>query len=178
MESYKFREMLKGNFAPFSYPNIYQQERAEIVERLVMTPSSDHVDLMIALSRLMAPPFGILYVLVVPRMNGNKPGRYQNPNPASREEMEAFLNHFRLYFELDGRHHIWIASRTDSSQLIYDRHNVIYGYGPLGEFEEVLGKGGMSAGIVRIPSPHSHNYNEEFDQSSIAQSSRTTFPGL
>jgi hypothetical protein len=50
------------------------------------------------------------------------------------------------------------------STLVYDQHNVIYAYGPLNRFEEVLRKQGFKTGAVRFPSPHAHNYNPENDE--------------
>ena len=112
----------------------------------------------------MSEPFGILYVLVVPR-GGSETGRYQVANPVSREQAKEFLGRFKEYFENDGRHDIWVASVSDASQLVYDRHNVIYTYGPLLEFENVLlSRGFANAEFVRFPSPYTHNYHAAFDQ--------------
>ena len=77
--------------------------------------------------------------------------------------MESFLLEFREYFETDGRHHVWVMSVPESSTLVYDQHNVIYAYGPLQEFTEILNESGLQRGTVRFPSPHSHNYNPEND---------------
>ncbi|MGD0938064.1 MAG: hypothetical protein ABR905_00025 [Terracidiphilus sp.] len=50
--------------------------------------------------------------------------------------------------------------------LVYDKHNVIYGYGQLSAFEEILDKSGMiKVDGLRFPSPHIHNYKPEFDVS-------------
>ena len=77
--------------------------------------------------------------------------------------METFLNLFRDYLESDGRHHIWITSLPTSSTLVYENHNVIYAYGPLEEFEQVLIKRGLTECEVQFPVPHVHNYHSAFD---------------
>jgi hypothetical protein len=111
---------------------------------------------------VLPEPFGILYVLLTPRKE-NQPGRYQSPRPCSRDEMESFLLEFREFFESDGRHHVWVMSLPESSTLVYDQHNVIFAYGPLQEFTEVLKASGFQEGTVSFPSPHAHNYNAEND---------------
>ena len=48
--------------------------------------------------------------------------------------------------------------------LIYDRHNVIYAYGPLNAWRDALAANGFTeAADVRFPSPHSHHYHQSLD---------------
>jgi hypothetical protein len=48
--------------------------------------------------------------------------------------------------------------------LVYDRHNVIYAYGPLDRFIAVLNSAGLTESKqVHFPSPHAHHYHPEFD---------------
>jgi hypothetical protein len=48
---------------------------------------------------------------------------------------------------------------------VYDKHNVVYAYGNLPAFEEVLSHRGMKkVDEIRFPLPHIHNYNSEFDE--------------
>ena len=77
--------------------------------------------------------------------------------------MESFLLEFKEYFESDGRHHLWVKSLPEWSTLVYDQHNVIYAYGRLQEFTEILKDNGFQKGSVSFPVPHSHNYNPEND---------------
>jgi hypothetical protein len=148
----------------YEYPDIFAVEKTSGPKRLVIAPSAHHVSILIDLLQVMSEPLGILYVLVVPR-GGSDAGRYQVESPVSQEQAKEFLERFRDYFENDGRHDIWVRSVSDSSQLVYDRHNVIYAYGPLLEFEKVLlGRGLANAEFVRFPSPHTHNYHAVFDQ--------------
>jgi hypothetical protein len=164
MEGYdfKFGRLQNTETVPFSYANIWDVERSSNYERLVIAPSSNQIDLLLELTGILPEPFGILYVLIISRAN-HEVGRYQNPQPARRLEMESFLKSFKDFFENDGRHHIWIASLPSSSTLVYDNHNVIYAYGQLEHFQRVLASQGLSRGEVTFPVPHTHNYNPMFD---------------
>jgi hypothetical protein len=164
MEGYdfKFGRLQDTETVPFSYPDIWDVEETPAYERLVIAPSSNQIDLLLELTRILPEPFGILYVLIVSRANRGI-GRYQNPQPASRTEMESFLKDFQHFFENDARHHIWIASLPGSSTLVYDNHNVIYAYGELEKFKRVLDARALSRGEVMFPVPHTHNYNPMFD---------------
>ena len=163
MKPYKFGTVRDNNHVPFTYPDIYAIEKTTGPERLAIAPSTNQVEILIELARQLPEPFGILYVLLIPRGSGSTAGRYQNPAPSSRQEMESFLDRFRDYFESDGRHHIWVMSLPVSATLVYDNHNVIYAYGPRDQFKRVLTPRGFAEEKVRFPVPHVHNYNEEYD---------------
>jgi hypothetical protein len=150
------------NVKRFFFPNLWNIEKTLGPDRLIIAPASGHIDLIIELSRILPEPFGILYVLAVPR-GGNDEGRYQSSAPASRAVMEAFLNNFRDFFENDARHHIWIASLPSNDTLVYDNHNVIYAYGELEKFKRILLNKGLTQGDVSFPVPHVHSYNQKFD---------------
>ena len=148
----------------YQYPNVFAVEKTTGPERLVIAPSSRHVSLLLDLMQMMFEPFGILYVLAVPR-GGGEAGRYQVANPLGWNEAEGFLSRFEDFFENDGRHHIRVASVDTSDLLVYDNHNVIYAYGELREFERVLVKRGLGkADSVEFPLPHTHKYNAAYDQ--------------
>lgn len=146
----------------FFYPNIWNLQKTSGPERLIIAPASGHIELITELTRILPEPFGILYVLVVPR-GGNDEGRYQNAQPASRSEMETFLSSFSDFFENDARHHIWLASMPNQVTLVYDRHNVIYAYGELERFKQILLAKGLTQRQVSFPVPHAHYYHPRFD---------------
>jgi len=53
--------------------------------------------------------------------------------------------------------------------LVYDRHNVIYAYGPVERFIATLELEGLTESKeVRFPNPHAHNYHAEFDSHETA----------
>jgi hypothetical protein len=147
----------------YVYPNAYQKEQTTGPGRLVIGPATGHVDILLALMEFMPDPLGVLYVLVVPRSKSHEAGRYQSPYPVDRQDAVDFLTRFRDAFEKDGRHNLWVSSPESNGCLVYDKHNVIYAYGPLAEFEEVLKAMGLLEGPVTFPVPHSHYYNEEWD---------------
>jgi hypothetical protein len=148
----------------YDYGDVFAIEKTSGRDRLVIAPSAHHVSVMTGLLQIMPEPFGILYVLTVPR-GGGEEGRYQVANPVDRIEVEKFLNTFEKYFESDARHHIWVASTSSSDVLVYDKHNVIYAYGRLPQFESViLNRGLAKVECVGLPSPHTHHYHHAFDQ--------------
>lgn len=100
--------------------------------------------------------------IVVPRVEEVSPGRYEAPSELSRQALLGFLAEFSEFLEGDGRHHIWVAN-PDYGTLVYDRHNVLYAYGPLDDYSAVLTARGLRTGVVEIPSPHWHGYHQEND---------------
>lgn len=163
MDHFKFGHLTPdGSDVEFSYTDVYDWEQTTGPARLIIAPASNHVSLLIDLARCWRGPFHVLYVLVVPR-GGSDEGRYQTPEPLDLTSLEALLARYREFFEGDARHTIWIASATGEGTLVYDRHNVIYAYGPLEQFEDVLGGRGIARGAVRFPFPHSHHYHMELD---------------
>jgi len=131
--------------------------------RLVVAPQSDQIEVLIKLLQALSGPFWVLYVLVIDRGESGV-GRYQSPELQTREDVESLLREFRDFFEIDGRHNLWIASESGSEMLIYDRHNVIYGYGPLQQWGRALSKSELNrAADIKFPDPHSHHYHQSMD---------------
>jgi hypothetical protein len=140
----------------------YHDETSDSNSRLVIGASSNQIELITSLMDLLPEPFGILYVLIVSRL-GHKDGRYQSLTPTSRNETCAFLNEYKDYFESDARHAIWILSLPVDAMLIYEQHNLIYGYRMPETVLGLLADKGFMKREFSIPDPHCHNYNEEFD---------------
>jgi hypothetical protein len=160
---YKFGFMNPDD-QPYQFPSVWAFERTSGGTRLAIAPARDQVDVLLRLIEAMPEPFWLLYVLVVPR-GGSESGRYQCPESQTRDAVKGFLHEFRSFLENDGRHHLWIASVSGPAMLVYDRHNLIYGYGPLDEFVTVLSEIGLKESpSVQIPDPHVHHYNEHFDK--------------
>ena len=164
--AYKFGNLnASGDEVPFQYPNCWAVEKTTGPSRLVIAPAGRYIELMIRLTVAMREPFGLLYVLLVPRAGEGESGRYQSPAPVSSAELETFLWRYQDLLEKDARQHLWIISVGGSSLLVYDNHNVIYAYGPLAEFENVLRSNGLAqCETVSFPVPHVHKYNAEYDQ--------------
>jgi len=152
-----------GNGVAHDYGNIFELEQRDQFDRLVIGATSDHIDLITRMTEELIPPFFILYVLVFPRL-GNKEGRYQSPLIPSREILIGFLRHFREYFEMDGRHHIWIGTINNNGKLVYDHHNLIFAYGPVMKWKNELINKGFKEEKISCPSPHTHYFTFKYDQ--------------
>jgi hypothetical protein len=143
---------------PYDYGNIFFREPMASGERLVVGPGSKHADVMLALARTWRiQQFYILYVLLISH-SGAHTGRYQSPLIESFEDLEAFFHTYKGFLESDGRHHIWIGSPANDGTLVYDQHNVIFAYGDLSKYDQVLTSRGFSPEEFCFPCPHSHSY--------------------
>ena len=142
---------------PHDYGNIYFRQAMEHGERLVIGPSHGHVDLMLELARQWRErEWYVLYVLLQSQ-TGARPGRYQSPR-FDELGLQMFFARYRNFFESSGQHHVWVGSTSDKGLLIYDQHNVIFGYGDLAAYERVLNSKGFSRKEFWFPMPHSHAF--------------------
>ena len=149
---------------PYQYGDIWCVEKTTETERLAIAPDTDQINWMIELAKQWeTDEFYLLYVLVVSRL-GKEPGRYQCPNRLSFSDLVNFLRKFTIFFETDGRHHLWIGTPNNQNLIVYDRHNVIYAYGPLNKYENILRKANFIQKKIIFPDPHSHRYNQENDK--------------
>jgi hypothetical protein len=166
-QDWKLGSVRAGEEAAWSYEPSYARQVMGGVERLVIAPGKEPIRLVRELLPLLPEPYWLLYVLVVPRSE-NAAGRYQSAQRHSREEVLALLDRFEAYLEKDGRHNLWIAA-PPSGQLVYDRHDVIYAYGPITEIVARLKeKGFAEQEMIRVPVPHTHHYHEELDADELA----------
>jgi hypothetical protein len=155
--------VLEDGTRAYAYPDAYQRQTfSQGVERLAIGAADAHVSLLSDLAGCLPEPFKILYVLVVPRIDDVAAARYEAPGELSRQALQEFLGEFSEFFECDGRHHVWIAN-PDHGTIVYDRHNVIYAYGPLDDYASVLATRGLREGPVDIPAPHWHAYHADYD---------------
>lgn len=109
----------------------------------------------------MSPPYYLLYLLHTPRGEA-EPGRYQSP-PLSLDELKGFLARFAAFFRADARFDLWAHSPQDDATVVWDRHNLLFGYGPVNRFAEALLSLGFTHGVPQVPVPHEHHYRSEFD---------------
>ena len=145
----------------YHYSNLYNIEQPSNYERLVIGLENDHINTMMDLFSVLEEPFYILYVLHTPRA-GSELGRYQS-GPLTCEKTSALLNQFKDFLENDSRHDIWIYSPKTETTIIYDRHDLIYLYGFKEEHLHIIEEKGLKKERVKIPIPHVHNYNVEYD---------------
>ncbi|CAG9172942.1 hypothetical protein [Cupriavidus pampae] len=114
----------------------------------------------------MAPPFYLLYLLHTPRGEGVS-GRYQSP-ALSELELKDFLGRFSQFLGMDARHDVWVHSPGSNATVVWDRHNLIYAYGPTARFESALRQIGFTAGSAKVDFVHAHHYRAEYDADSKA----------
>ena len=96
------------------------------------------------------------------RPMNHETGRYES-RPLDFQALKALFVKNRDFFEGDGRHQVWIGSPRGEGTLVYDHRNVIYAYGDLAAYEQVLERRHYSPGSVAIPFPHQHRENEKWD---------------
>jgi hypothetical protein len=152
-----------NNESAYDYGNIYQLEETENFTRLKIGASINQVQLMLELSTCLDAPYFCLYVLVTSRDGSIKEGRYQSPPIESREALVDFLLDFKGPIETDGRHHFWIGNASNEGLIVYDKHNVVYAYGPIDKYLSVLHTQGRKQEVFDFPYPHGHYFQSEND---------------
>lgn len=150
----------------FRYGNTFERQGTGSACRLLIGPSGGHCRLAVALAESLPEPLRLLYVLVVPRRGDHEPGRYESPD-LTREDLSSFVAGHQRFLESDGRHHLWIA-HPGAGLVVYDRHEVLFAYGPVDAYLDTLKADGLTEGAVEVPSPHWHVYHPEFDDEEAA----------
>lgn len=152
------------NYLPERCGNIYSHQKGQGIERLyVGVAEKQHKELILALAKLFSPPYFFLYVLHTSRC-GNELARYQSP-PLEYDSVVDFFRRFEDFIAGDSRHDLWLASPGDKVTIVWDRHDVLFMYGPLDKIEPFLESRGFSKGMPLIAvSPHIHFYRPEYDQ--------------
>ena len=117
---------------------------------------------MIELIECLPEPLRLLYILVTPHGGRHQSGRYEAAVEMSCEDTGIFLKEFCDFLQSDGRHQLWAAS-PGYGTVVYDRHELLYAYGPLDRFADVLLANGLNEGKVKIPAVHWHAHHPEFD---------------
>jgi hypothetical protein len=157
-----------GNeWIPHSFSPVFTIEAlsAEKYRLVAGVPDGDS-SVLLKLAECLAPPFFVLYVLHTPRGEGEA-GRYQSPE-LDLAPLKALISRFSAFLAADARFDLWIHSPQSNGTLVWDRHNLIYGYGPTKAFSEALSALGFSEGMPIVPGPHRHHYREEFDDEASA----------
>ena len=160
----KFASRVSGDlWLAHDYGKVYAiQEIKGDDRRLCIAVSYDGSQVLRTLSRSLKEPFFLLYVLVIFR-GGGKVGRYQS-GELSQSLLDAMFGRYGEFWDSDGRHSVWLRSEADDATLVYERHNLIYAYGPLERFEIVLESLGYTrASKLSLSFEHEHHYYPEFD---------------
>jgi hypothetical protein len=160
--SQKLGHLVGGDWLDHVHEPVYAIEnRGSGPARLLAGNPKGDSQILSDLAGCMAGPYLMLYVLHTPRGEG-QPGRYQSPE-LSQGELNGFLSDFSTFLAGDARYDLWVHSPSTGGTIVWDRHNLLYGYGPLESFVERLTKLGFIPGTPGIPSPHTHYYRQELD---------------
>jgi len=161
---YKFG-IASPNESAWTPGKVYARDERGPVPHLRIAAGDEQVRLIEALMEGMPEPFWLLYVLVMPRGEG-QPGRYQASEPLTREQVRSLLERFRNLIELDGRHNIWLKSESGPALLVLDRHDLVYAYDLEDTSTDTLRKMGwieVDISAIELPDPHAHHYHAMFD---------------
>jgi hypothetical protein len=160
---FKLGSVCDETITQFRYSNTFQVERTTGPDRLRIGVGEAPLSLLWKLAFSQPPPFYVLYVLHTSRC-GSPLGRYQSPS-VEFEAVNDFLAEFCEFLTDDSRHDLWLYSPTSDATIIWDRHDLIYAYGPLNQFRDVLSEALTEAVVEGPPYPHAHMYHAEYDGS-------------
>jgi hypothetical protein len=158
----KIEALFGSDPVPVEYGNIFDQEDVHGRFRLRIGLDQGQDICVRELAAILRGPFQLLYVLHTSRIDSAL-GRYESP-VLSSVEVQAFLHEFGPFLVQDSRHDLWVRSHDDDATIVLDRHNLIYAYGPLTIFQDVLHRIGVtSRGLPHTPERHLHHYHPEWD---------------
>ena len=150
-----------GAAQPYRHPRVWTREPTDERERLRIGCGTETIELFRALAGLLREPLFLLVVMRAPRVV--EVGRWESI-PLTQPELGRFIDRYRELFEDDARAQLWVGELDGVGLLVLDEHDLVYAYGPLHRFEEVLRARGYTSGDPRVPDPHEHHYNKQFDE--------------
>lgn len=155
---------------PHRYGGSFTEEVVGQRTRLVVYPSGSAASIVRGLAGELASPLFVLWILHTSR-TGLELGRYQSP-ALTVDAAQELLDAFGDFFDHDARSDVWFHSADSQATIVWERHDLIYAYGPVDAFRRVLEAEGLTEGQDRIPSPHAHDYHAEFDGAERALAGR------
>jgi hypothetical protein len=156
-------EAMNGDLPqPFAYGNVFAREEVGGLPQLCVGVDEAQDAALVALADGLLGPFQLLYVLHTTR-TGAELGRYESPE-LTLGAVQDFLRQFGRFLSEDSRHDLWIRSHDDDATIVLDRHNLIYAYGPLDQFEATLKSLGVHRGEPLVLGAHMHHYHAEWDE--------------
>jgi hypothetical protein len=165
--AYKLAILWDNQWVEHSHAALFERRAMEGGgERLHVGVPSGDPDVLRNLLQCLEPPYFLLYVLHTPRGEA-APGRYQSPE-LSNDQVLSFLTRYADFLRSDARFDIWVHSPATRGTIVWERHNLIYAYGPLDCFEAQLRRLEFAVGPAAIPGPHQHHYREECDADASA----------
>ncbi len=150
-----------GGKEPYRHPAVWLREPTDERERLRIGAGMGTIALLEALAGVLREPLFLLVVMRVPRV-AEEAGRWESV-ALTKAELARFAARYGELFEDDARAQLWVGEIDGVGMLVLDEHDLIYAYGPLHRFEQVLRERGYTTGDPRVPEPHEHHYNHQFD---------------
>ena len=132
-----------GGGAPYRHPAVWLREPTEERERLRIGAGIGTLSLFHALAAILREPLFLVVVMRVPRVV--EAGRWESI-PLTHPELERFTSRYGELFEEDARAQLWVGEIDGVGLLVLDEHDLIYAYGPLHKFEQVLRERGYADG--------------------------------
>lgn len=158
----KIAKYSEGSDEPYSHPAEFKIAATSTgTLRITATVPSGEVSLIQSLLNTQDEPILLLYVLHTTRGEG-RVGRYQSGD-LTREEAHRFLDRFKDYFQADARFDLWLHFPNNQATIVWDRHNLLYLYGPIDQLEHRLVCLGFQSGDPNANFIHTHYYRSEFD---------------
>ena len=154
--SYRLGHLDDGRWTPYRHADTFKLEG-----RLIAGVPGSDPGVFKAMLEILRGPVRLLYVLHTPRGEA-APGRYESPD-LSLDEATRFIERFADFFASDGRFDLWAHSAADRATVVWDRHDQLFGYGPVDRFASRLSEMGFKAGSVDVPVPHEHHYRRDMD---------------
>jgi hypothetical protein len=158
----KVQHFVEGQLKTFHHANTFAREQTTGPERVRIGPRGGQRYLFGTLASVLGPPYKLLYVLHTSRTKAPL-GRYESPW-LEDEELTAFLDRFGQFITEDARHDLWVLGGGGSGTIVWDRHDLMYAYGPIAPYVTLLEAAGFREGWPSWPVPHAHRYNAEWDQ--------------
>ena len=158
----KISEQVKGVWVDRDCAPIFTVDLTSSgAERVVVALPADASSTFRSLALTLPDPVQILYVLHTSRGEG-APGRYQSAE-IDAASLDRFLVRFESFLAGDARCDLWVRSVSFGSMIVWDRHNVIFGYGDTQRQSQHLRELGFGQGSAQKLGLHQHNYRLEFD---------------
>lgn len=153
---HRLEHLIDDKWVAHSFPPVFSDG-----ERVVAGVPSGDPSVFQSMVECLEPPYYLLYVLHTPRGEAQS-GRYQSPL-LSLEQVKEFLFEFKLLLCGDSRFDLWAHSPGENATVVWDRHNQLFGYGPVEKLSSKLLSLGFSHGNLEVPVPHMHHYRAELD---------------
>lgn len=168
---YRLGHLVEEQWVEHSHPAVFRCHTSESGTPQIVAgvPSSDPT-VVLKLAQCLEEPLFLLYVLHTPRGEA-EPGRYQSPELPFDEVQELF-EEFRPFLSSDGRFDLWLYSPSQQATVVWDRHNLLYGYGPLECYKAALEAASFIEGDLPALGEHTHHYRAELDPYAKALISR------